>query len=69
MKLNLFSQICSLNNIDITEEGCRVLATALNSNPSNLKELNLSKNKLGNSGMKIILTLFENVQCRLEKLK
>ncbi|XP_042608165.1 NACHT, LRR and PYD domains-containing protein 12-like [Cyprinus carpio] len=58
-----------LNNSGITEEGCHVLAAALNSNPSNLKELDLSKNNLGNSGMKIILTLFENVQCRLEKLK
>ncbi|XP_073700442.1 uncharacterized protein [Garra rufa] len=58
-----------LNNSGITEEGCRVLAAALNLNPSNLKELNLSKNTLGNSGMKIILTLFKNVQCRLETLK
>ncbi|XP_052446373.1 NACHT, LRR and PYD domains-containing protein 12-like [Carassius gibelio] len=59
----------SLNNINFTEEGCHILAAALNSNPSNLKELDLSMNKLGNSGIKIILTLFENVQCRLEKLK
>ncbi|KAL1251652.1 hypothetical protein QQF64_019448, partial [Cirrhinus molitorella] len=58
-----------LNNSGITEEGCHVLATALNSNPSNLTELDLSENKLGNSGMKSILTLFENVKCRLEKLK
>ncbi|XP_050958481.1 NACHT, LRR and PYD domains-containing protein 12-like isoform X30 [Labeo rohita] len=58
-----------LNNNCITEGGCHVLAAALNSNPSNLTELDLSENKLGNPGMKIILTLFENVQCRLEKLK
>ncbi|XP_050959599.1 NACHT, LRR and PYD domains-containing protein 12-like [Labeo rohita] len=58
-----------LNNTCITEGGCHVLAAALNSNPSNLTELDLSENKLGNPGMKIILTLFENVQCRLEKLK
>ncbi|KAL0146855.1 hypothetical protein M9458_057794, partial [Cirrhinus mrigala] len=57
-----------LNNNCITEGGCHVLAAALNSNPSNLTELDLSENKLGNPGMKIILTLFENVQCRLEKL-
>ncbi|XP_058617839.1 NACHT, LRR and PYD domains-containing protein 12-like isoform X5 [Onychostoma macrolepis] len=62
-------QILSLNNCCITEGGCHVLAAALNSNPSNLTELDLSENKLGNPGMKIILTLFENVQCRLEKLK
>uniref|UniRef100_A0A8C2GSS2 Uncharacterized protein n=1 Tax=Cyprinus carpio TaxID=7962 RepID=A0A8C2GSS2_CYPCA len=59
----------SLKNNCITEGGCHVLAAALNSNPSNLTELDLSENKLGNPGMKIILTLFENVQCRLEKLK
>uniref|UniRef100_A0A8C1XEU6 Uncharacterized protein n=1 Tax=Cyprinus carpio TaxID=7962 RepID=A0A8C1XEU6_CYPCA len=62
-------QILSLKNNCITEGGCHVLAAALNSNPSNLTELDLSENKLGNPGMKIILTLFENVQCRLEKLK
>ncbi|KTF90130.1 hypothetical protein cypCar_00042611, partial [Cyprinus carpio] len=65
---------CTLNtlilkNNCITEGGCHVLCAALNSNPSNLTELDLSENKLGNPGMKIILTLFENVQCRLEKLK
>ncbi|XP_042612070.1 ribonuclease inhibitor-like [Cyprinus carpio] len=62
-------QILSLKNNCITEGGCHVLAAALNSNPSNLTELDLSENKLGNTGMKIILALFENGQCRLEKLK
>ncbi|XP_016116916.1 NACHT, LRR and PYD domains-containing protein 12-like, partial [Sinocyclocheilus grahami] len=62
-------QILSLKNNCITEGACHVLAEALNSNPSNLTELDLSENKLGNPGMKIILTLFENVQCRLQKLK
>uniref|UniRef100_A0A9J8BH67 NACHT domain-containing protein n=1 Tax=Cyprinus carpio carpio TaxID=630221 RepID=A0A9J8BH67_CYPCA len=65
---------CTLNTLNlknncITEGGCHVLAAALNSNPSNLTELDLSENKLGNPGMNIILTLFENVQCRLEKMK
>ncbi|XP_058616116.1 uncharacterized protein LOC131530060 isoform X2 [Onychostoma macrolepis] len=58
-----------LNNSDITEEDCRLLAAALNSNPSNLIELNLSGTKLKNSGMKIFSTLFKNEQCRLKKLK
>ncbi len=60
---------CSLNNSDITEEDCRLLAAALNSNPSNLTELNLSETKLRNSGMKFFSTLFKNEQCRLKKLK
>ncbi|XP_051750708.1 uncharacterized protein LOC127513157 isoform X2 [Ctenopharyngodon idella] len=58
-----------LNNNKITEEGCSALASAFNLNPSNLKELDLSGNKLGNSGMKKICRLLENPQCRLEKLK
>uniref|UniRef100_A0A8C1LEY6 NACHT domain-containing protein n=1 Tax=Cyprinus carpio TaxID=7962 RepID=A0A8C1LEY6_CYPCA len=67
--INCKLEILSLKNNCITEGGCHVLAAALNSNPSNLTELDLSENKLGNPGMKIILTLFENVQCRMEKLK
>ncbi|XP_077072492.1 uncharacterized protein LOC143723674 [Siphateles boraxobius] len=58
-----------LNDNSITEEGCAALTSAFNSNPSNLIELDLSGNKLGNSGMENICFLWENPQCRLEKLK
>uniref|UniRef100_A0A8C1HA01 Si:ch211-213a13.2 n=1 Tax=Cyprinus carpio carpio TaxID=630221 RepID=A0A8C1HA01_CYPCA len=58
-----------MNNNNITEEDCCLLTEALNSNPSNLTELNLSGTKLRNSGMKIFSTLFKNEQCRLKKLK
>ncbi|CAM4584307.1 unnamed protein product [Leuciscus chuanchicus] len=58
-----------LNNNSITAEGCAALTSAFNSNPSNLIELDLSENKLGNSGMKNICVLLENTQCKLEKLK
>ncbi|XP_051977470.1 uncharacterized protein LOC127639456 [Xyrauchen texanus] len=58
-----------LNNSCITEEGCAALAKALILNPSNLKELDLSLSKLGDSGIKKICTLFENKECRLMKLK
>ncbi|XP_016363749.1 ribonuclease inhibitor-like, partial [Sinocyclocheilus rhinocerous] len=61
--------ILILNNSSITEEDCCALVAALNSNPSNLKELVLSGTKLRDSEMKNLSTLFENVQCRLEKLK
>ncbi|XDV28581.1 hypothetical protein PO909_031832, partial [Leuciscus waleckii] len=57
-----------LNNNSITAEGCAALTSAFNSNPSNLIELDLSENKLGNSGIKKICVLLENTQCRLEKL-
>ncbi|XDV23338.1 hypothetical protein PO909_027944, partial [Leuciscus waleckii] len=61
--------IIQLNNNIISEEGCVALTSALNSNPSNLIELDLSGNKLVKSGMKKICRLLENIQCRLEKLK
>ncbi|XDV28546.1 hypothetical protein PO909_031818 [Leuciscus waleckii] len=57
-----------MNNNSITAEGCAALTSAFNSNPSNLIELDLSENKLGNSGIKKICPLLENTQCRLEKL-
>ncbi|KAL0160810.1 hypothetical protein M9458_044535, partial [Cirrhinus mrigala] len=57
-----------LNNSNITAEDCCVLTEALNSNPSNLIELDLSGNKLGDSGNEKICHLLENTQCKLEKL-
>uniref|UniRef100_A0A668W5N7 B30.2/SPRY domain-containing protein n=1 Tax=Oreochromis aureus TaxID=47969 RepID=A0A668W5N7_OREAU len=39
----------------ITEEGCTSLASALSSNPSQLKELDLSYNHPGDSGIKLLL--------------
>nr|XP_021325359.1 uncharacterized protein LOC108181095 [Danio rerio] len=59
----------TLNISNITEEDCAVLTSAFILNPSNLKELNLSENKLGNSGISKICPLLENKQCGLEKLR
>uniref|UniRef100_A0A3Q4MEJ4 B30.2/SPRY domain-containing protein n=1 Tax=Neolamprologus brichardi TaxID=32507 RepID=A0A3Q4MEJ4_NEOBR len=39
----------------ITEEGCTSLTSALSSNPSHLRELDLSYNHPGDSGMKLLL--------------
>ncbi len=58
-----------LNNNSITAEGCAALTSAINSNPSNLKELDLSGNKLGDSGIKNICPLLKNIQCRLKKFR
>ncbi|XP_042612085.1 NACHT, LRR and PYD domains-containing protein 3-like, partial [Cyprinus carpio] len=65
---------CTLNtlmlkNSSITEEGCAALISAFDSNPSNLIELDLSGNKVGNSGMKKICLLLKNPRCKFEKLK
>ncbi len=58
-----------LSNNSITEEGCAALTSAFNSNPSNLIELDLSGNKLGNSGIEKICLLLKNLHCKFEKLK
>ncbi|KAL1251842.1 hypothetical protein QQF64_019638, partial [Cirrhinus molitorella] len=52
----------------ITEKQCLILTSALNSNPSHLRELNLSRNKLGDSGVKNLSDLLMNPQFKLEKL-
>ncbi|KAI2650570.1 Ribonuclease inhibitor [Labeo rohita] len=60
-KLHLFD--CST-----TEKQCLILTSALKSNPSHLRELNLSWNELGDSGVKNLSDLLMNPQCKLEKL-
>ncbi|XP_026054568.1 ribonuclease inhibitor-like isoform X1 [Carassius auratus] len=65
---------CTLNtlmlkNNSITEKGCAALISAFYSNPSNLIELDLSGNKLGNSGIEKICLLLKNPQCKLKQLK
>jgi len=53
----------------VKDEGCVALASVLSSNPSHMRELNLSKNILRNSGMKLISGGIKDPQCKLEKLK
>ncbi|XP_067306255.1 NACHT, LRR and PYD domains-containing protein 3-like [Pseudorasbora parva] len=57
-----------LNNCDVTDEGCVTLASTLRSNTSQLRELNLSGNKLGNLGVKQLSDGLEKPHCKLEKL-
>ncbi|XP_052407899.1 NACHT, LRR and PYD domains-containing protein 3-like [Carassius gibelio] len=58
-----------LNNNSMTAEGCATMISALNATLSNLRELDMSENKLGNSGIENICHLLENPHCRLERLK
>uniref|UniRef100_A0A672TBU9 NACHT LRR and PYD domain-containing protein n=1 Tax=Sinocyclocheilus grahami TaxID=75366 RepID=A0A672TBU9_SINGR len=58
-----------LYNCNIKEEGCAALVTALRSNPSHLRELKLSWNKLEDSGMKLFSDLLQDPHCKLEKLQ
>ncbi|XP_073719059.1 protein NLRC3 [Misgurnus anguillicaudatus] len=63
------SRSVQLSSCNITAEGCAVLASALRSNPSRLRELNLAGNNLGDSGVNLISAVLENPDCKLEKLK
>ncbi|XP_042170818.1 NLR family CARD domain-containing protein 3-like [Oncorhynchus tshawytscha] len=52
----------------VTEEGCASLVSALRSNPSHLRELDLSYNHPGESGVRLLSAGLEDPHCRLEKL-
>uniref|UniRef100_A0A3B3VKZ4 Uncharacterized protein n=1 Tax=Poecilia latipinna TaxID=48699 RepID=A0A3B3VKZ4_9TELE len=53
----------------ITEEGCAALASALTVNPSHLKELDLSYNNPGDSGMKSLTALLKNPSFKLDSIR
>ena len=53
----------------VTEEGCVSLASALSSNPSHLRELDLSYNHPGDSGEKLLSAGLEDPLWRLDTLR
>ncbi|XP_039859930.1 ribonuclease inhibitor-like [Simochromis diagramma] len=59
----------SLSGCLITEEGCTSLASALSSNPSHLRELDLSSNHPGASGMKLLSAGLKDPGWRLDTLR
>ncbi|XDV45514.1 hypothetical protein PO909_013601 [Leuciscus waleckii] len=58
-----------LCNCSIGEDVCTALASSLRSNPSNLRELNLSYNKPGYSAVELLSYLLKDPHCKLEKLQ
>ncbi|XP_073348680.1 protein NLRC3-like [Pagrus major] len=52
----------------ITEDSCATLASALSSNPSHLRELDLSYNHPGDSGVKLVSAILHDPDRRLKTL-
>lgn len=53
----------------MSETSCDSLVRALMSNPSHLRELDLSDNKLHDSGVELLCVFLESPDCRLEALR
>ncbi|XP_026065866.1 NACHT, LRR and PYD domains-containing protein 12-like isoform X2 [Carassius auratus] len=60
-------QILRLSGCMVTEEGCGYVSSALSSNPSHLRELDLSYNHPGDSGVKLLYEKLEDPNCSLDK--
>nr|XP_046245915.1 NACHT, LRR and PYD domains-containing protein 12-like [Scatophagus argus] len=58
-----------LSGCMITQEGCTSLASALRSNPSHLRELDLSYNHPGDSGVELLSARLEDPHWRLDTLR
>uniref|UniRef100_A0A8D0D9Y4 NLRC3 n=1 Tax=Sander lucioperca TaxID=283035 RepID=A0A8D0D9Y4_SANLU len=61
--------VCSLSGCLISEEVCSSLVSALSSNPSHLRELDLSYNHPGDSGVKLLSAGLKDPLWRLDTLR
>ncbi|KAL7851790.1 hypothetical protein SRHO_G00175750 [Serrasalmus rhombeus] len=58
-----------LGHCNLTGDGCEVLASALSSDSSELRELDLSDNDLKDSGVKLLSAGLKSSHCKLEILR
>ncbi|XDV31235.1 hypothetical protein PO909_033970 [Leuciscus waleckii] len=56
------SRSVQLRDCGVTDEGCAALTSALRSNPSHLRELSLTLNKVGDSGVKQLSDLLQDLE-------
>ncbi|KAK9981758.1 hypothetical protein ABG768_001282 [Culter alburnus] len=61
-------EILRLSGCMVTDEGCGYVSSALSLNPSHLRELDLSYNHPGESGVKLLNDKLNDPNCSLEKL-
>uniref|UniRef100_A0A8C1RBA6 NACHT domain-containing protein n=1 Tax=Cyprinus carpio TaxID=7962 RepID=A0A8C1RBA6_CYPCA len=61
-------EILWLSDCGVTDEGCAALTSALRSNPSHLREMRLSGNKLGDLGEKLLSKLKYDPRYKLETI-
>ena len=61
--------MCRLSGCLVTQEGCASLTSALSINPSHLRELDLSYNHPGDSGVTLLSAELEDPRWRLDTLR
>ncbi len=69
MMWTLIVCVCRLSGCMVTEKGCRYVSSALSSNSLHLRELDLSYNHPGESGVKLLSEKLKDPNCTLDKLK
>ncbi|KAG7323726.1 hypothetical protein KOW79_013428 [Hemibagrus wyckioides] len=63
------SETALLDNCGLTERCCKALGSALGSDSSNLLELNLSSNSIGDKGLRFLTEGLGNATSKLKKLR